>query len=121
MEPVVPSSASNKLKDFHDLEWNGARARAFFVNGYGVSVVTLSELRNILYHPDYTNPSLIPNNDGREEWFEMVILVGDETNARITYDAPLASEDDYPFTLTLSEVNKKMAEVQALPKPEPVP
>jgi hypothetical protein len=51
----------------------------------------------------------------------MVILVGDETNARITYDAQLASEDDYPFTLTLSEVNKKMAEVQALPKPEPAP
>lgn len=74
---------------FADNSW----ARLFFENGYGVSVIEGSNAYG-----------------GRE----LAVFLGNEKNARITYDTPITN--DVLGYLSIDDVTELMAKVAALPK-----
>lgn len=72
-------------------------ARAFFSNGYGVSVITGGGAYGDAEHP-----------------YELAVLKGTEENAELCYDTPIT--DDVIGYLTADDVTKHMIEVQKLEK-----
>lgn len=85
---------------FDDLKFepkrSGVRARAFFPNGYGASVVQ--------------SPT---SYGGDEGLYELAVLFGDESVSDITYDTPIT--DDVCGWLSETAVSHLLARIEALP------
>jgi len=89
------------MKTFEDLEFKKVsefiaqtRAKMFFKNGYGVSVIT----------GGYGNESCP---------YELAVLFGDENNNELSYNTPVTN--DVEGYLTSEVVTRLMLQVQALP------
>lgn len=75
--------------------WTGVQAKHFFPNGYGVSVIQ--------------SPNSYGGDDGL---YELAVLVGDETNSKITYDTSITG--DVIGYLTEDQVTYLLSEVSSL-------
>jgi len=92
--------------------------RTFFENGYGISVIPRSLLRDIFAQTDQPDSwGLASLYNDTVEMFEAVILTGDHHESQIVYDTPLNHQDS-EFILNSSEVDELMEAVRALPKQE---
>lgn len=97
------------MKEFKDLEFeihpigNGLRAKMFFKNGYGVSVVRFKLMFG--GYGSYTS------ND--KEW-ELAVIHGDENKFDIVYNTPIT--DDVLGHLSADDVSEIMAKVKCLPQ-----
>ena len=73
----------------------GLRARVFFPNGYGASVV-----RHMYSY------------GGNEGFWELAVLEGDNTKSKLTYDTPIT--DDVIGYLTEEKVTELLQQIEAL-------
>jgi hypothetical protein len=104
-----------KLQTFSDLDWYGSRARAFFENGYGVSVVAREALGNILLRTSPLGSPLADIYADAKDTYELVILKGTEEEAKIIYDTPINETEGDILILNEEGVSEIMKRVQALP------
>ena len=84
----------------HRLESCGVRAKLFFPNGYGVSVI-----RGPLTY------------GGSEGLWEMAVLKGTEEDYELCYDTPITN--DVLGHKSQEEITEAMRQVQELPKSDP--
>ena len=83
----------------HPLEPDGVRARMFFPNGYGASVIKTSF-----------------SYGGKNGLYELAVVRGTEDDWHLCYSNPITDADDVLGHLTPGDVTAYLNEIAALPQ-----